>query len=191
MVAKVVTKICNFLISIILIVLIVAAASLTVPRLFGYDMLAVLSGSMEPYYHVGSVVYVNKNVKPEEIQVGDPITFYISEGTVATHRVVEIDQNNKLFTTKGDANEIVDLAPVAFSNFIGKATISIPYLGYITVNIKTPKGMFGAVAVLVVLIILYLIPEILKPEDPKEKEAIAQKKAEKEAKKAAKKQQKD
>lgn len=55
---------------------------------------------MEPYYHVGSIVFVDKHVTPEEIQVGDPITFHLENGAVATHRVIEIDEEAREFTTK-------------------------------------------------------------------------------------------
>lgn len=57
-------------------------------RLLGFSPYAVLSGSMEPAYHVGDLIYVEK-VAPEEIKVGDPITFVLNDDLVAaTHRVV-------------------------------------------------------------------------------------------------------
>lgn len=187
-VSKIISGVCNGLIIVITIVLLVTAAGLLIPKAMGYEMFAVLSGSMEPFYHVGSIVYVDTSISADEIQVGDPISFKIDASTVATHRVVEIDKEQREFITKGDANEVVDVAPVSFGNLIGKATISIPYLGYVTLNIKSKQGMMVAICIVLALILLFLIPEILKPEDPKEKEAAAQKKAEKAAKKAAKKQ---
>ena len=65
--------------------------------------LAVLSGSMEPTYHVGSLIYV-KDADPEEVQVGEPITFKISDDTMVTHRVVAIDPGGPNLQTKGDAS---------------------------------------------------------------------------------------
>ena len=59
-------------------------------RLVGLTPYAVLSGSMEPTYHVGSLIYVGK-IAPEEITVGTPITFVVNEDLLlATHRVVDI-----------------------------------------------------------------------------------------------------
>lgn len=168
--ANVVTKICNVITILFSIVVFAVIAALIVPRFAGYETFAVLSGSMEPYYHVGSVVYVNKNVGPEEIQVGDPITFKKGAGSLATHRVIEIDSEKREFTTKGDANTAVDFAPVSFDEMVGKAGLTIPYLGYITMNIKTKQGILAAVGVLLVLIIINLIPEILKPEAADDKE---------------------
>lgn len=163
--AKTVTKICNLISTLMIIACLAITAALIAPRLAGREAFAVMSGSMEPYYHVGSIVYVDKDISPEEIQVGDPITFQKADTAVATHRVIAIDKEARQFTTKGDANEVQDMAPVSFDNVIGKAGMSIPLLGYISLNITTKKGMIAAAAVVVVFILLQLIPEILKPEE--------------------------
>lgn len=161
---KVITRICNILSTVILVAVIGIVGVLLAPRVFGYNALAVLSGSMEPVYHVGSVVYVKNDVAPEEIQIGDPIAFYRSDGMVATHRVTAVDTDNRQFTTKGDNNNVEDKAPVSFDKLIGRAGKSIPLLGYLIVNIKTKKGMIAAAGLLVFVILLYIIPEIMKPE---------------------------
>lgn len=168
--SKTVAKICNIISTLMIIACLAITAALIAPRLAGREAFAVMSGSMEPFYHVGSVVYVDKNISPEEIQVGDPITFRKSENAVATHRVIAVDKEARQFTTKGDVNEVQDMAPVSFDDMIGKAGMSIPLLGYISLNIGTKKGMIVAAAVAVVFILLQLIPEILKPENPGEKE---------------------
>lgn len=183
MVAKVITKICNILIVVFMIAAILTAGVLIVPRLFGYQMYGVLSGSMEPYYHVGSVVFVDTKATAQEIQDGDPISFYLEDGSIVTHRVMEKDDSAGHFITKGDANEVEDISPVPFERLIGKAAFSIPLIGYVTLQIKTKQGMMAVAMVLIVLILLYLIPELLKPEDPKAKEEAARKKAEKKQKK--------
>lgn len=168
--AKIVTKICNLLTALILVCVIGIVGILLIPRFMGYETFAVLSGSMEPYYHVGSIVFVDKGAAPEEVEVGDPITFTKTDNLVATHRVVEIDKEKQEFVTKGDANEDIDASPVAFSQMVGAAKLSIPWLGYISLYMKTKKGMFGIAAVFIVIILLQLLPEILKPEDTEEKQ---------------------
>ena len=56
---KAVTKICN-LISVIMVLIVIAiGAVMIVPRVMGNDIYAVMSGSMEPYYHVGlSLIHI-------------------------------------------------------------------------------------------------------------------------------------
>lgn len=166
--SKMITKTCNVLTILILVCIVGIVAVLLIPKVAGYETFAVLSGSMEPYYHVGSVVYVDKSAVPEEVSVGDPITFKKTDNLVATHRVIEISEEKQEFRTKGDANDVEDASPVAFSQMVGKAGISIPLLGYISIYMKTRKGLFGIAAVFIVIILLQLIPELLKPEKKKE-----------------------
>lgn len=150
------------MISTVLVVIVVAVALLLVgARLFGLQVYAVLSGSMEPTYHVGSVIYVEP-VDPSEIKVGDPITFVMNEElTVATHRVVRIDAENSHFYTKGDANDAPDAAPVHFNNLLGKPVFTIPYLGYISSYVQSPPGIYIAVGVGVLLLALAFLPDML------------------------------
>ena len=89
-------------------VLLLAAVSVGV-RVVGIRTYAVVSGSMEPTYPTGSLLYV-KSVDAEDLKVGDAITFYADEDTVATHRITEIipdeeDGGVLRFRTRGDAND--------------------------------------------------------------------------------------
>ena len=72
-------------------------------RLVGLTPYAVLSGSMEPEYPVGSLVYV-KAVDPLDVEVGDAITFSLPSGTLVTHQVYQIDAESRAFRTQGIAN---------------------------------------------------------------------------------------
>lgn len=115
---------------ILLVIVLVIAAVLYIPRLMGLKTYKVLSGSMEPEYRVGSVVYVEKS-SIDDIEVGDVITFYINDNTVVTHRVVDKDNDTESFHTKGDANETEDGGSVAYDKVVGKVVLNVPYLGYI------------------------------------------------------------
>ena len=161
---KTVTKICNFISVIMVLIVIAIGAVMIVPKVMGNDIYAVMSGSMEPYYHVGSVVIVDKHFTPEEIAVGDPIT----------HRVIEVNEETREFKTKGDANEVEDLAPVPFENVIGKAGMSVPMVGYIPLYMRTMKGIFCIGAYIIVFILLQIIPELLKPEKEEEQSSEKQ-----------------
>lgn len=111
-----------------------------IPMLIGITPSIVLSGSMEDEIKTGAIVYSNTHVKVEDIQVGDVILYQLGTNQV-THRVTKIN-SNKTFTTKGDANENVDLSPVPFENYKGKVMFSIPYLGILVKNINTRIGYF-------------------------------------------------
>ena len=111
-------------------VAIVLSLLIAAPIMFGLRPVVVLSGSMEPAMPVGSIIYY-KPATFEEISSGDAITFSIGEGSLATHRVIEVHEEDKSFTTKGDANPSEDTSPVLFSNVAGRALdVAIPYAGY-------------------------------------------------------------
>lgn len=82
-------KIWNVISSILVAVVVLLALLLVGARIVGLQVFTVLSGSMEPTYHTGSLIYVKK-VDPYTIEVGQPITFMLDESTIATHRVVGI-----------------------------------------------------------------------------------------------------
>lgn len=157
-------KICGFLSTILLIVLFALAVLLIGPNLLGMKSLAVLSGSMEPKIPVGSIVYID-DVEPETLQKDDVITYSIGGGTMVTHRVVEVDTTNQTITTKGDANEVQDANSVAFSQVVGKMKMHVPYLGYISIYIRTPLGIAAACGLLIIVVLLTFLPEIFKKEE--------------------------
>lgn len=150
------------IISWLLVAVVVALAVLLVGmKALGFQVYAVLSGSMEPTYHVGSLIYV-KSVDTDDIQVGDAITFMLDENTLATHRVTQVieDISSVSFKTKGDANNNEDAEAVSAQNVLGVPKFSIPYLGYVANYIQNPPGTYIAIAGVCVLLILVFIPDI-------------------------------
>lgn len=161
---KTVLKIWN-VISWTLVAMIAALAILLAGvRLFGFQVFTVLSGSMEPAYHVGSVIYV-KDVDYRQLQPGDPITYMLDEDTVSTHRIVEVvpdeeDPTVLRYRTKGDANDTEDAALVHYKNVIGMPVFTIPYLGYLASYIQNPPGMYIAISAGAILLILVFLPDL-------------------------------
>ena len=146
----------------LIIVVVLLAILLAGVRLVGFTPYTVLSGSMEPSYHVGSMVYVKK-VDPTTLKVGDPITFYITENVVATHRIIEVHGEGTSdlgFRTKGDANETVDGITPARS-VIGKVAFSIPYLGYVSNFVQRPAGLICVVGTSAAVLIISNIIDAL------------------------------
>jgi len=168
---KKIGKIIKKVISILVVVcIVVAAVVIAGPRVLGWQPYKVLSGSMEPTYQVGSVIYVKK-VAPQEVNVNDPITFYLEDGTtVVTHRAVKIDTQNQCFYTKGDANNTEDGGATPYSRLIGKAMFTIPKLGYLTSFINTQQGMILVGTGFFCLIIIVFLPDLLMKKGKKKNE---------------------
>lgn len=154
-------KIWNIVSTFLVVLIVLCAVFLMGSRLVGYRVFNVISGSMEPFYSVGDLIYV-KEVNPYDIEVGTPITFVLNEDlVVATHRVIKVDAENQHFYTKGDANDTADSAPVHFNNVIGVPQFSIPLLGYVSDFIQNPPGMYITIGVGVVLIIAVFLPDMV------------------------------
>lgn len=126
------------------------------PGVIGFKSYRVLSASMEPEYHVGSLVYV-KQVDVDSINTGDVITFHISESNLVTHRVVEKDSIRKGFITKGDANEVNDGGLVTYDSVVGKVMFDIPLLGYVSSFMSSLYGKCLVIGVLIVMMALEIL----------------------------------
>ena len=179
-------KVWNVISTIIVAIVVILALLLVGARVVGLQVFTVLSGSMEPTYHTGSLIYVKK-VDPYTIEPGQPITFMLDENTIATHRVVGIvpdeeDPTAIRFRTKGDANDAEDGSLVHYKNVIGTPVFSIPYLGYAADYIQHPPGMYIAISAGAVLLLLVFLPDIFAEEDDKEKDKTREKRAKKSAK---------
>lgn len=166
-------KIINVVTSVLVGLIVILAILLVGVRLTGLQVFTVLSGSMEPSYKTGSLIYV-KDVNPSELKVDDVITFKLTENTTATHRIVEIvpdeENNQKLsFRTKGDANNAPDATLVSGEDVIGKPICTIPYLGYVATTIQTPPGSYVAIFISAVLFLLVFVGDIFT-KDKKAKE---------------------
>ena len=158
-------KLWTIITTIVLILVIVLAILLVGVRLVGIEPYTVLSGSMEPTYHVGSLIYV-KEVDVNDLKVDEPITFYLDGSTVATHRIVEIlpDTSNPdaiYFRTKGDANDSVDSNLIHSSKVIGKPIFTVPYLGYFSNFLQQPEGFKFAIIAIAGLFLFIFIPDLL------------------------------
>ena len=165
---SVIQKSWNIFTSILVVLAVLTAVALVGVRLFGFQVYTVLSGSMEPEYPVGSLIYV-KAVDAHDLRVGDDITFRLGGNTVVTHRITEIIPDKEKpqslwFRTKGLANESEDANPVPDDKILGKPMFVIPYLGYLAYYIQRPPGVYIAVAVGAIVLLLSFLPELFSKE---------------------------
>jgi signal peptidase len=177
-------KIWSIASTVLVVLVVLIAVFLMGSRILGFRVFNVISGSMEPTYSVGDLIYV-KEIYPGEIKttsqrvekierieamiengtlkVGDPITFVMNDDlVVATHKIIEIDTENRWFKTQGEANETADAAPVKYENLIGKPYFAIPLVGYLSDAIQNPPGSYIAIFVVAILIVVVFTPDVLK-----------------------------
>lgn len=121
----------------------------TLPMPLGFGVGVILSGSMEPTYHVNDLIFA---VKAKNFKVGD-IVVYQTGGTPVVHRVIEADDGSGTVITQGDANNAPD-DPVVVSRIKGKVLFAVPFVGAVMRFIKTVPGM---IMILIALFILLLL----------------------------------
>lgn len=160
-------KVWNFVTTAILILMLAFIAVMYVPKFFGVEPMIVLSGSMEPAYPVGSLLYI-RHTDSSDIQKGDAITFYLDEDTLVTHRVVDVDKENKVYTTKGDANNTEDGGKVSFDQVRGKPVYCIPKAGYLADKVSQPTGKILYIVAIVVDVILMFMGDLIWSEKEKD-----------------------
>ena len=110
---------------IIVTVLALLLVVFVLPRAAGYKPYVVVSASMQQSFPVGSLIYVRDAV-PEEIAVGDPITF-ASGSLVITHRVIDIDSEQRIFTTNDVGSDIrtYDEGTTAYIRALGRINAAL------------------------------------------------------------------
>lgn len=102
----------------------------------GYAVLEVVSGSMEPEIYIGDIVVIDTKVK--EYKIGDIVTFYDTEGSFVTHRIISIEGDQMV--TRGDNNNVDD-NPTNTSEIVGKYKFKISKGGKILAAFKSPFTM--------------------------------------------------
>jgi signal peptidase len=102
-----------------------------IPVLLGYRTMIVVSGSMEPDIGVGDALVIHRQA-PEEIRVGDVITFQpFGAQELKTHRVIAIERidGHLYFQTKGDANDTPDPDLADSDAVVGTVRMHVPNVG--------------------------------------------------------------
>ncbi len=116
-------------------------------KIFGYQVLTVLSDSMKATdFESGDIIFI-KEVDPKTLQEGDIITYQSLNndnfGEIVTHKIRRLEndaEGNPGFVTYGTTTGVDDEKIVVYSQIIGKYQGKIPKVGYFFTFLKTPPG---------------------------------------------------
>ena len=134
---RIVSRLCSVIGAVLLAAVALLAISATVaPRFMGLQSYAIVSGSMEPSFPVGSLVYAEPI---EALAVGDVAVFWRND-EVVIHRVEENLYEDRELITRGDANEGIDAHPALYDNVVGRAVNQIPGIGYFVMALASLPG---------------------------------------------------
>ncbi|MGD9761521.1 MAG: signal peptidase I [Candidatus Izemoplasmatales bacterium] len=142
----------------------------------GITSLSVQSGSMEPVFSEGDLIFVRTDINPKDLNPGDIITYqdYIAsdEGIVYyynTHKIVSIDKTNPVwrFETKGEANAESDPRMVVESEIYGQWTGKAwsgfgTFVDGFTTFLKSSIGFFLFIVVPCLALLVYEVIKFMK-----------------------------
>ncbi len=146
-----------------------------VPKLFGYSVMQIVSGSMEEEIPQGSYILV-KECDPEEIKEQDIICFYSDDpqiyGMPNTHRVMErVESEAGLrFITKGDANPIEDTVQARAERVIGVYVKKLTAISALSAFLEG-KGTLVLLVVLQVATCFFAVYAIVNKKASEEEDA--------------------
>lgn len=144
-------------------------------NIFGYKAYIITTNSMADSIKSGDII-IAKDVPEEELQVGDVITFE-KDYQVITHRIIKIDDETgkRVYTTKGDNNNIEDKEKIEYEQIQGKSILIIPKLGYLF-NFLENQIVFLLIVLILLILLFFRIRKDEKMEIRREKKKIEQEK---------------
>lgn len=168
---KVFKKVLNVVITVLMIIVVLISATIAVvaitsgsdgvPSLFGYSLLNVQSGSMEPTFKVGDLIISKEIEENEDLKVGDIVSFYAvvqDQEVIETHRIHEVldAEGTKRYITKGDANPAPDQGFQVNASILSKYTgKSYEGVGTVWDKLTTPVGFFLVVVLPMIIFFVY------------------------------------
>lgn len=151
-------KIVVILRTIFIIIIFLFATMIFVPSVMGIEPSIDLLGTMEPTIKKGSITYINKKTKYENIKVNDIISIkkYNQKNIV---RVISKNEENETYSVKGDAESKQDVIVITKKDYCGKQIFSISKIGVVVLFMQRN---FFITFILILLVILSLIIDFIK-----------------------------
>ena len=152
----------------IVAVLVVCCFVFTVSlKLTSTQAYAVETPSMEPELAVGDLIFVRK---ANGFSEGDIISAKLSNGSVFTHRVYMVDNEQKLIYTVGDSNPGPDSLPTPFDDVLGKVVFSVPLLGFLSLHFNATTAVLILAGLLLAITVIRFVIFHIKSKGGKQHE---------------------
>jgi signal peptidase len=158
-----------FLVLLIALIVCIVSAKIKgkVPKVFGYSVVVITTGSMGDTFPVGTYILI-KETSPEDIKENDIICFYSEDPSIYgypnTHRVTKVIESNGKYEyiTKGDANAVEDNITAKGDKLIGKYVQKLDSLTWLSEAIKSEGMVFVFGGMFVVTAGVIVVAMVLK-----------------------------
>lgn len=172
------SKVISTIINVVLVLAIILAAISTyvsfvttsgngVPSILGLQMYSIQTESMYPVLKPGDLIFDTAIEKPEDLQIGDIITYWTvinGERVLNTHKIHEIYDGGGylIFETKGEANTVVDSLTVHESEVVGKYKFKVEGLGKVFDYLQDSTGFLVVVVIPVFIFFLFYLVQFFR-----------------------------
>lgn len=117
--------------SVIVVLLITVPLVMLTSCKFKYGLISIGSGSMTGVINKGDAVFFQEIEDIHSLNINDILVFR-KEGLLIVHRIidiVELEDGDRIFYTKGDANQTPDGYPIPSTDAVGVVKGNIKYIG--------------------------------------------------------------
>ena len=143
--------------------------TLVLGYIFGYRAIIVIGGSAEPDIHYHSII-VTAKYKPEDLKIGDYVTFSTKGEVNTTHKIVSIDLENDIIVcrgnqynpTTGQYEEQNTEQVIKYKNIVGKVIYTNYILGTTVWTIRS--NMYILIGLFACIMLLLIVREQFKTE---------------------------
>ena len=143
--------------------------TLVLGYIFGYRAIIVIGGSAEPDIHKHSII-VTAKYKPEDLKIGDYVTFSANGEVNTTHKIVSIDLENDIIVwrgnhynpTTGQYEEQNTEQVIKYKNIVGKVIYTNYILGTTVWTIRS--NMYILIGLFACIMLLLIVREQFKTE---------------------------
>lgn len=172
------SRVISTVINVVLVVAIILAAISTyisfvsssgngVPSVFGLQIYSIQTESMYPILKPGDLIFDTAVKDPADLEVGDIITYWTvinGERVLNTHKIYEIYDGGdyRIFSTKGEANNVVDSLTVHESEVVGKYKFRVGGLGKVFDYLQDSTGFLIVVVIPVFIFFLFYLVQFFR-----------------------------
>ena len=156
--------------------------------IFEHNATVILTGSMEPAIDTNAIVFSKKVTSPDDIQIGDIVTYKLRDENGKEinicHRIYNIKEDGRIIT-KGDNNKTADSYALSYANIESKVVkIWNGVSPFITAMLDTSTVWFiiggfavtpartvvAVTAVMIILCCMFISHQLRKKEEEEEKQ---------------------
>lgn len=158
----------KWIVNIILLCAIVIAAALLIPPLAGVTTAMIDEVDMDTNLPRGSVTYA-RDVAADDLEAGDDVLI-LESGKTYVYRVKNLDTGDGSCTLEDTRTAGAEEVTRTFTGDVSKVVLTVPFIGYIPMAMKSTEGLIVIGLAVVFVIILFILAELWRPDRDDEEE---------------------